>query len=81
MSYSLRPHVKNTHLESIHDAPRIEEDTFSSILVRPGKDIVGGGSDSSQREVLLRIHVVCGVRNEVRRCSEKELTVHPRFYS
>jgi len=45
-----------THLKSVEDAPRVEEDTLPRILVRPGKDIIGGGSDSSQREVLLRIH-------------------------
>jgi len=46
----------NTHLKFVEDTPRIEEDTLPRILVRPGKDIIGGGSDSSQREVLLRIH-------------------------
>lgn len=46
----------NTYLKSIEDAPRVEEDTLPRILIRPGKDVVGGGSDSSQREVLLRIH-------------------------
>jgi len=46
----------NTHLKSVEDTPRVEEDTLPRILVRPGKDVVGGGSNSCQREVLLRIH-------------------------
>lgn len=72
---------EHTHLKSVEDAPRVEEDTLPSILVRPGKNVVGGGSDSSQREVLLRTHEKLSDGDEAERYSEKMTSVHPRLYT